>query len=67
MKKQTGRAPIPALMSEYVSEDDLLAWAREFFLMAIMNVAPAPLYSLRDELLGLLEEPRFRPSSGSRP
>ncbi len=51
MKQKTGRTYIPALTGEYVSEDALRSWAREFFLNAIWSSAPAPLYSLRNDIL----------------
>lgn len=55
MEQHLRRTFIPALMGEYVSEDDLLTWSREFFLNSVWNAAPAPLYCLRDEIL-----PRYR-------
>ncbi len=51
MKQKSGRTYIPALTGDYVSEDHLKSWAREFFLNTVWNCAPAPLYSLRDEIL----------------
>jgi hypothetical protein len=53
--KNHGRTYIPALSGAYASEDDLRTWAREFFLNVIWSAVPAPLYSLRDEIL-----PKYR-------
>jgi hypothetical protein len=53
VKKKSNRVTIPALMGEYVSEEDQLKWAREFFLTVVWNVAPDPLYSLRDDIFPL--------------
>jgi hypothetical protein len=55
VKQKTKRSYIPAVMGEYASEEDMRSWAQELFLNAIWLVAPAPLYSLRDEIL-----PRYR-------
>jgi hypothetical protein len=55
VRKQTGRTHVPGLMGEYATKDDIRSWAREHFLMVILHVAPAPIYSLRDEVF-----PRYR-------
>jgi hypothetical protein len=56
VKQKTGRTYIPALMGEYVSEDELRSWAQEFFLNAVWNAAPAPLYALRDEIFPIYRD-----------
>jgi hypothetical protein len=49
--KSKGRHYIPGLNGAFFSESEIRARARENFLWAITIMTPAPLYSLRDDVL----------------
>jgi hypothetical protein len=53
--RKTDRTYIPAIMGEYLSEDQVRTRAQEFFLITVWNVAPTALRSLRDDVL-----PKYR-------
>ena len=49
--RKTVRNYVPGLGGEYFSQDEIRSCAREHFLWAVTAVTPAPLCSLRDEIL----------------
>ena len=49
--KSKGRQYIPAITGEFLPENEIRSRVREHFWVAVMIVAPEPLYSLRDQVL----------------
>jgi hypothetical protein len=50
-QKKSGRIAIPLLDGAFNSPSDIRSRAQEFFLSIVMTETPAPLFSLRDDVL----------------